>query len=107
MLRDLGLPRPRIKLLPMFLLGREAGRTRGYTPAESLLDLPAEAFDPTRLPCGSCRAVTSRGVFVCPLLVDEESARMGGRLAEALGPFELRHGACFTCYATGMTCGNG
>ena len=106
MLRAAGLPRPRLKVLPMFLLGREAERTRGYSPAESLLELPAEAFDPARLQCHSCRAVTSRGVFVCPLLVDEESARMGARLDQALGPFELRHGACYTCYATGMTCGN-
>jgi MoaA/NifB/PqqE/SkfB family radical SAM enzyme len=107
LLRGLGLPRPRLKVLPMFRLGRETGRTRGYTPAESLLDLPAAAFDPARLQCGSCRAVSSRGVFVCPLLVDEEGARMGDRIDQALGPFELRHGACSTCYATGMTCGNG
>lgn len=106
MLRAAGLSRPRLKLLPMFRLGREVERTGGYAPAESLLDLPAASFDPGRLQCHSCRAVTSRGVFVCPLLVDEAGARMGGRLDQALGPFELRHGACYTCYATGMTCGN-
>ena len=107
MLRGAGLPRPRLKVLPMFRLGRETGRTRGYTPEESLADLPPESFDPTRLQCHSCRAVSSRGVFVCPLLVDEDGAHMGERLDQALGPFELRHGACSTCYATGMTCGNG
>jgi hypothetical protein len=46
-------------------------------------------------------------VFVCPLLVDEPGARMGGRLSRALRPFELRYGACYTCYVTGMTCANG
>ena len=107
LLRDAGLPRPRLKVLPMFLLGREVERTRGYAPDESLLDLPAEAFDPTRLQCHTSRAVTSRGVFVCPLLVEDGSARMGARLEEALRPHRLRHGACSTCYATGMTCGNG
>ncbi|HEY2955584.1 MAG TPA: radical SAM protein [Candidatus Eisenbacteria bacterium] len=106
MLRAAGLARPRLKVIPLFLLGRETERTRGYSAAESLRDLPAEAFDPARLQCHSCRAVTSRGVFVCPLLVDEPRARMGERLDQALGPFELAHGACFTCYATGMTCGN-
>ncbi|HEY6865719.1 MAG TPA: radical SAM protein [Candidatus Eisenbacteria bacterium] len=107
LLRGSGIERPRIKLLPMFLLGREAGRTRSYQPAETLAGLAPEAFDPHRLQCSSCRAVTSRGVFVCPLLVDEPAGRMGERLADALGPFALGHGACTTCYATGMTCGNG
>jgi MoaA/NifB/PqqE/SkfB family radical SAM enzyme len=107
LLRAAGLPRPRLKVMPLFRLGRETGRTRGYQEAESLLDLPAESFDPARLQCRSCRAVTSRGVFVCPLLVDEPEARMSDRLDQALGPFELRFGACYTCYATAMTCGNG
>jgi sulfatase maturation enzyme AslB (radical SAM superfamily) len=107
MLRAAGLPRPRLKLIPMFRHGREAQRSGGYAPAESLLDLPPAALDPTRLQCHACRAVTSRGVYVCPLLVDEPGGRMGDRLDAALGPFELRHGACSTCYATGMTCGNG
>jgi hypothetical protein len=39
--------------------------------------------------------------------VDEPGGRMGDRLADALGPFTLAHGACFTCYVTGMTCANG
>jgi len=107
LLRRRGLERARLKVLPMFLLGREVERSRGYDPAETLAGLPGAAFDPHRLQCSSCRAVTSRGVFVCPLLVDEPAARMGGRLEQALGPFPLRHGACYTCYLTGMTCGNG
>jgi uncharacterized Fe-S cluster-containing radical SAM superfamily protein len=107
MLRGLGLEKVRLKVLPMFLLGREAERTRGYDLEETLSGLPAAAFDPHRLQCSSCRAVTSRGVFVCPLLVDEPEARMGERLEQTLGSFPLRHGACYTCYLTGMTCGNG
>ncbi|MEK7329564.1 MAG: radical SAM protein [Candidatus Eisenbacteria bacterium] len=107
MLRVAGVSRPRLKVLPMFQLGREVARTRGYRAPETLADLPAQAFDPHRLQCGSCRAVTSQGVFVCPLLVDEPGGRMGARLGEALGPFSLSHGACYTCYVTGMTCANG
>jgi molybdenum cofactor biosynthesis enzyme MoaA len=107
LLRAEGIRRPRVKMLPMFRIGREAGRTRGYLPAETLADLPRESFDPRRLQCSSCRAVTSHGVFVCPLLVDEPGARMGDRLGSALGPFRLVHGACHTCYVTGMTCANG
>ena len=106
MLREAGLRRPRLKLLPLFRLGREAARTRGYQAVETLADLPPESIDPARLQCSSCRAVTSRGVFVCPLLVDEPAARMGRTLGESLGAFRLAHGACFTCYVTGMTCGN-
>ena len=105
LLRAEGLAEPRLKLLPMFQLGREAARTGG-SHAPSLAALPPEAFDPERLQCGHCRAVTSRGVFVCPLLVDEPVGRMGDTLAESARPFALAHGACVTCWATGMTCAN-
>jgi AdoMet-dependent heme synthase len=107
MLRAAGIDRPRLKVLPMFQLGRETARTHGYGAVETLADLPADAFDPARLQCGSCRAVTSQGVFVCPLLVDEPGGRMGERLDQTLGAFTLSHGACYTCYVTGMTCANG
>ncbi len=106
-LRTLGLTRPRVKTLPLFRLGRESTRTRGYAESETLAGLSCGCFDPTRLQCGSCRAVTARGVYVCPLLVEEPGGRMGDRLADALGPFELAHGACHTCWVTGMTCANG
>jgi uncharacterized Fe-S cluster-containing radical SAM superfamily protein len=106
-LRTLGLRRPRIKLLPMFQLGREASRSSPYGAAETLRGMDAAQFDSERLQCGSCRAVTADGVYVCPLLVNESGGRMGDSLAGALGSFELRHGACSTCYATGMTCANG
>lgn len=107
MLCSAGIERPRLKVMPMFQLGREAARTHGYGAIETLADLPEAAFDPARLQCSSCRAVTSQGVFVCPLLVDEPGGRMGGRLDETLGSFTLSHGACYTCYVTGMTCANG
>jgi uncharacterized Fe-S cluster-containing radical SAM superfamily protein len=107
LLAGAGIPRPRLKTLPLFRLGREVERTRGYVPLESLAGVGTRDFDPHVLQCGTSRAVTSRGAFVCPLLVDEPSARMGERVGDTLRPFELRHGACSTCYATGMTCANG
>lgn len=107
LLRAEGIAHPRLKVLPMFRLGREESRTRGYRDTETLALLPSEAFDPHRLQCGSCRAVTSQGVFPCPLLVDAPAARMGATLAESAGAFTLSHGACHTCWVTGMTCGNG
>lgn len=105
MLRAHGIARPRLKVLPLFRLGRERDRGRDYEPAETLAGL-GNAFDRTRLPCGSCRAVTTRGVFPCPLLVDEPRASLGAALADARGPVTLDHGACFTCWVSGSTCGN-
>ncbi len=106
-LRAAGLARPRLKVLPLFRLGRERARTRDYDATETLAGLPPEQFDPTRLQCTSGRAVTARGVYVCPLLVDAPAARMGNTLAAAQRPFPLAYGACFTCHVTGMSCGNG
>lgn len=107
MLRAEGVRTPRLKLLPMFKLGREAERSGGYAAQATLATLPPEAFDPHRLQCGSCRAVTSRGVYVCPLLVDEPGGRMADTLAGSARPFALTHGACVTCWVTGMSCANG
>ena len=107
LLRDAGVERPRLKLLPRFLHGRESQRTRPYLPAETLEGLPDDAIEPGRLQCGACRAVTSRGVYPCPLVVEEPAAPIGASLDRALGPVALGYRPCYTCYVTGMTCGNG
>ena len=101
-----GVPRARLKLLPMFRLGRQAANLDDDAVEPTLATLPAEAFDPHRLQCGHARAVTSRGVFVCPLLVDEPGGRMADTLAESARAFPLAHSACATCWVTGMTCAN-
>ncbi len=107
LLRRNGIERPRLKLLPLLRLGREVARSGGYDASETLAGLPASALDARTLQCASCRAVSDRGVFACPLLVDEPGGRIAGRLADALGPVELRHGVCYACHVTGMTCANG
>ena len=49
MLRAAGLKRPRLKVLPMFRLGREATRTRGYQAAETLAVLSGVLAVPATL----------------------------------------------------------
>jgi hypothetical protein len=48
--------------------------------------------------------VTDQGVWVCPILVNEPTAKMGERLADALRPFPLGHSACWTCHVYGVSC---
>jgi MoaA/NifB/PqqE/SkfB family radical SAM enzyme len=105
-LRNAGLSRPRVKILPLFRIGREAERTRGYAEEERLTEEHMMGFDPWILQCSTSRMVTSRGVFVCPILVDAPDARMGRTIRETLRPFPLAHGACHTCWATGASCRN-
>jgi molybdenum cofactor biosynthesis enzyme MoaA len=102
-IRDLGFPRPRLKVLSLFRIGAEETRTRAYEDWERLTgDLTDE--DATKLQCSSCRMVTSKGVYVCPILIEEPAARMGETLAETLRPFPLKYGACHTCWVDGVTC---
>jgi MoaA/NifB/PqqE/SkfB family radical SAM enzyme len=101
-----GVTRPRLKVLPLFLLGREEGRTRGYGEEEMLTPEHMNGHDPWSLQCSTSRMVTSRGVMVCPILIDEPDARMGSTLTESLRAHPLAHGACHTCWATGATCRN-
>lgn len=65
---------------------------------------PAAEGDWDHLQCSSCRMVTDQGVWVCPILVNEPAARMGETLADALGPYPLRHAACWTCHVYGASC---
>jgi len=116
LLAGLGLARPRLKVLPVFKIGAEAARAGGYESWQKLRagdEVPAPAAATTaetagaswdHLQCSSCRMVTDQGVWVCPILVNEPAARMGETLAEALGPYPLRHDACWTCHVYGVSC---
>jgi AdoMet-dependent heme synthase len=103
-LRECGLERPRLKVMPLLRLGAEATRSRAYAEWESLEGRALTADEASALQCSSCRMVTSRGVYVCPILIDFPGARMAGTLAEALRPFELAYPACFTCHEQGLSC---
>ncbi|MGD8375122.1 MAG: radical SAM protein [Acidobacteriota bacterium] len=102
-LRRSGL-RPRLKVLSVFRIGREESRSRGYHRRESLRGHALGPGEAEALQCSSSRMITSRGVYVCPILIDHEDARMGSGLAETLRGFPLGHGACYTCHAYGVTC---
>jgi MoaA/NifB/PqqE/SkfB family radical SAM enzyme len=106
LLRARGIGRPRVKVLPLFLLGRETERTRGYDTEERLTPDHLRGHDPWSLQCSTSRMVTSRGVTVCPILIDSPAAFMGKTLRDSLRPHPLAHGACHTCWATGATCRN-
>ena len=105
-LRREGLTRPRVKILPLFRIGREVGRTHGYAPAEFLTEDHMRGYDPWILQCSNSRMVTSRGVYVCPILIDSPDALLAPTLRESMKPFPLAHGACHTCWATGASCRN-
>lgn len=102
LIRSFGFARPRLKVLPLFRIGAEAARTRAYADWERIETL--SDADAGVLQCSTCRMVTSKGVYVCPILIDSDDARMGESIAETLRPFPLAHGACHTCWVTGMTC---
>ena len=104
LLRSLGLARPRVKVLPLWRIGAEAARARGYETWERLSPDTVTREGLEALQCSTGRAVTTRGVYVCPILVEEPGARLGAGLREAIRPFPLTHGACHTCYLTGVTC---
>jgi hypothetical protein len=109
LIRTFGFARPRLKVLSLFRIGAEEQRTHAYEEWERLTNdmLPQETLDGDAaavLQCSSCRMITSKGVYVCPILIEEPRARMGETLAETLRPFPLEYGACHTCWVQGVTC---
>ena len=103
-LKNLGLARPRLKVMPLLRLGAEESRTRGYAAWESLRGATLDPVAARSLVCSSGRMVTSKGVYVCPILIESDHARMGDTLAETLTSFELSSRACHTCYVEGLSC---
>ncbi|MEM7231584.1 MAG: radical SAM protein [Planctomycetota bacterium] len=105
-LNKAGYDRPRLKILPTLHLGAEVERTRGYEKLERVTDELLVGFDTSALLCTRGRIVTDRGVAVCPILIESDDAHLGSTLADARKPFELKHGACYTCYQYGAICSN-
>jgi hypothetical protein len=104
---DIGYTRPRIKLMPSLRIGAEALRSRGYRDDERVSPDMMIGFDPSTLLCSSTRVITSRGVHVCPILIEEPDSRLAGSLSDAIGTdYALAHQACYTCWRYGAICSN-
>ncbi len=103
-LRGVGLRQPRLKVMPLLRLGAETRRSRAYAEWESLMGRTLRPEEGEALQCSSCRMVTAKGVYVCPILIDFPGARMASTLSEALRPFALSYPACFTCHEQGLSC---
>jgi molybdenum cofactor biosynthesis enzyme MoaA len=103
-LRAAGLPRPRLKVMPLLRLGAEEARTRAYESWETLAGQTLTGAEAEGLQCSSSRMVTARGVYVCPILIDHPGARMASSLAGSLKPFALSYRACYTCHVEGLSC---
>lgn len=99
-----GYARPRLKILPALPLGRALHTDLPASPG--ITEEMMQGFDDSLLMCSSSRIVTSRGVWVCPLLVEAPDARLGDSLDTAAGSFPLAHAACETCYRYGTICAN-
>jgi AdoMet-dependent heme synthase len=104
LIRSFGFRKPRLKVLPLFHIGAEETRTRAYNEWERLTREMMNEADASVLQCSSCRMVSSKGVFVCPILIEQPEARMGDTIADTLRPFPLKFGACHTCWVDGVSC---
>lgn len=104
LIRSFGFDKPRLKVLPLFRLGAEETRSRAYEDWERLTAEVLGVGDASVLQCSSCRMITSKGVYVCPILIESPEARMGDTLAETRRPFPLKYGACHTCWVSGVSC---
>jgi AdoMet-dependent heme synthase len=105
-LKTHGCDRPRLKILPRLKIGAEEKRTEGYQQTERITAAMMQDFDRNQLLCHHSRVVTNRGVYVCPILLETDNAKLGKTLNEALGSFPLSEGACYTCYQFGAICTN-
>ncbi|MBI2472900.1 MAG: methyltransferase domain-containing protein [Planctomycetes bacterium] len=104
--RSLNAPQLKLKKLPLVLLGRCAELIRPYSESERVTGECFDDFDINNLQCASSRIVTSKGVFVCPILINDPKAWMGWTLKESFVPYTMESPACYTCRISGLTCKN-
>ena len=95
-----------LKYLPPILIGREEQRNRGYTEHELFTETCFTNYDYEQLQCSKCRMVTEKGVWVCPILVNEAGGKMANNLEESFKPFGMKYAACWTCRMSGLSCEN-
>ena len=102
-LLGLGIDKPRVKIMPVFPIGRMQGGDGARLSAESL-----EGFDTGLLQCSDTRVVADGGVYACPILAGLPGALLSdGSLEASFRDAPLYHPSCVTCHETGMTCKNG
>jgi len=102
-LEGLGIEKPRLKIMPVFALGR-SNRDGGHRLTEEDL----EGFDRGTLQCSESRVVADGGVYACPILAGLPGAKLSdGDLEASFRDAPLYHRSCVTCRETGMTCKNG
>jgi sulfatase maturation enzyme AslB (radical SAM superfamily) len=89
--KEHGCLKPRLKILPRLKIGAEAPRTEGYHRLERITPELMAGYDQSQLICNHSRVVTSKGVYVCPILLESPEARLGSTLAEANRDFPLAH----------------
>ena len=102
--RSLGLRQPRVKFLPLLRIGREERRTHRYLEQGVTQSAPLLPEVASSLLCASGRIVTAQGVYTCPILIEQATARLGDRLADAARSIQLRWDACQTCVLDGLRC---
>ncbi|MEM7407513.1 MAG: radical SAM protein [Pseudomonadota bacterium] len=105
-LRDVGIDKPRIKILPSLKIGAEAERSGGYEGYDYVTEEMLREFPMEQFVCSHSRIVTDRGVHVCPILIEAPDSILGQNLDEATAGFALSHQACSTCYQYGAFCAN-
>lgn len=105
-LSEMGMENVRLKFMSPLHLGRESTRSRPYNEYEALKSSEVCSQKLETLQCSNCRAVTSEGVFPCPILVGHPDARMGDTLESGMSSIPLCYQACYTCYHQGLTCSN-
>jgi MoaA/NifB/PqqE/SkfB family radical SAM enzyme len=108
LIEDFGVPKgeSKIKILPPILIGREEERNRSYRDSEMFTEECFVGYDYNNLQCSKCRMVSEKGVWVCPILINDDEARMGDTIKEASRPYEMKQMACWTCRMSGLNCEN-
>ena len=85
------------KIIAPIKLGEYAKNFGVYEENELVTNEKLEKVNSSKFDCASTRIVTSNGIFVCPILINDPRGKVGNTLADSSKQFFLEQNACYTC----------
>lgn len=87
-----------LKIIPPIKLGEYAKNYQSYQESELVTIKGLHSNQYQGFDCANSRVVTEKGIYACPILVNDPRGRVGNTLSDSSKKVFLEPNACYTCH---------